>query len=130
MPCKTSKRMHRTTSLWLLALSLTTVGIVGCGEVEQYGNAVEEDATADIGAILSTPASFDSMMVTVEGDIVTECPSGCWFELGEEGRAIYVDIAPKGLAIPQRVGKRAVVHGQVVLRDSRPMIVGEGVEIH
>ena len=42
---------------------------------------------------------------------------------------IYVDIAPHGLAIPQRVGSKVAVEGTVSVEDGQVRFVGKGVEI-
>jgi uncharacterized protein YdeI (BOF family) len=82
-----------------------------------------------IGEILQSPASFEGKDVVVEGKITTECPSGCWFILDDGTGSIYVDILPSNFVIPQKRGEDALVHGEVMIKEGDPMIVGKKVEI-
>lgn len=111
----------------LLALALLAQS---CGSVETYGEAVTLKTKTAVSDILQNPAMYDGKTVRVEGKIANECPSGCWFELRESTAIIYVDLAPRGLAIPQYVGKGVVVEGTVLVEGSRAKIHAKGVEIH
>jgi len=108
--------------------------IAGCGGGgggggEQFGEAITLTETTSLSAILSNPAAHDGSMVRVEGEIQTECPSGCWFNLAEDAAVVRVDLAPHGIAIPQRVGSDVVIEGTVTVTDGRVMILGQGVEL-
>jgi len=49
---------------------------------------------------------------------------------GYEGNiSIYVDTSKSGFAIPQHVGKKVLVEGTLVIKESGPMIQGRGVEV-
>jgi hypothetical protein len=111
-------------------LALALVFTQGCGGSETYGEAVTKTATTALPDILREPARYEGSTVRVEGKIATECPSGCWFEMREEGALIYVDMAPRGFAIPQHVGRDVVVEGTVVVEGNRAKIHAKGVEIH
>ena len=67
--------------------------------------------------------------VTVQGKIIQECPTGCWFDIQQGGAKLHIDIRPAGLAIPQRVGKTVTVEGQVISKDGQVQVSGRGVEI-
>ncbi|MBD3368717.1 MAG: hypothetical protein GF405_11190 [Candidatus Eisenbacteria bacterium] len=121
--------MSRTTVISLIILMSITAGIAGCGGGETYGEPLSNAAVTPVSEILADPASFGDDQIKIEGEIVRECPSGCWFELEDDGAAIHVDIAPSGLAIPQKVGGTATVEGVVLVRDGRTMLVGSGVMI-
>jgi len=114
----------------LLTLNLM-LALSGCGRREgrPYGQAISNHNLTEIGAILSDIDSFNGKTVTIEGNIIRECPTGCWFDVKDEAGIIHVDINPSGFAIPQKVGKRVTVEGKISLQDSRPILVGKGVEI-
>ena len=115
-----------TMSIFLLALALA-----GCGrkEAQAYGQAISDRATTKLSAILSQPGNFEDKTVTVEGKIVQECPTGCWFDIKDDAGMIHVDIKPSGFAIPQKVGKTVVVEGQVAVQNNQTILIGTGVEI-
>lgn len=113
----------------ILIVSVVMFVVQGCGKPEIYGNIDPGMEKTDVSKILSEPASFDGKTVKIEGKIITECPSGCWFDAGDGSRTIRVDIAPAGLAIPQQVGKVVVVNGKISVRDNQVKLLGEGVEI-
>ena len=121
--------MRTWMALSLLALLCLTSGITGCGGGESYGEPMSDAEPVPIAHVLADPAAFTDEAVKIEGEIVRECPSGCWFELEDETGIIYVDIAPRGLAIPQKVGGTATVEGTVMRRDGRTTLIGSGVVI-
>lgn len=50
--------------------------------------------------------------VSLEGTISTQCQSsGCWFFLQDETGQIFINLAPNGMTLPPRTGKRAKVSG-------------------
>ncbi len=101
----------------------------GCGKPVLYGAASTVADITSAADILSNPEDFEGKSVKVEGRIVTECPSGCWFEIEEGNARLYVDIAPSGLAIPQKVGSKVTVEGAVTVEDNKAKLIGRGVEI-
>jgi hypothetical protein len=129
---RSTKRPKRslTAKAVFVGAALAVIVAQGCSGPETYGQAVTEAGTTPVADILAQPAEYDGKTVRVEGTIATECPSGCWFELQDGGALIYVDLNPNGLAIPQKVGKRAAVEGRVIVEDGRAKIYGMGVEIH
>jgi len=100
----------------------------GCANKDNK-DAVTSANALKIGDILTAPGSYTNKSVTIEGKIVRECPSGCWFDLQEGGAIIHVDIKPSGLAIPQEVGKKAIVEGRVNVRDNNVEVIGTKVDI-
>ena len=109
-----------------LALALS-----GCGRrgAEAYGQEIADRNVTKLDTLLSQPESFDGTTVTVEGKIVQECPSGCWFDVKGESGMMHVDIKPSGFAIPQKVGKTVVVEGRVSVQNNQTVLIGKGVEI-
>lgn len=95
-----------------------------------YGKPVAEvNAVTRISDILARPAEFEGKMVKVEGKIIQECPSGCWFKLNDASGTIHVNIKPSNLVIPQVLGQKAVAVGMVKKEGLNVSLVGSGVEI-
>ena len=118
--------------MWFITLTLTLMlSFSGCGkkETDKYGQEISNHTITKVEAILTEPEKFDGKNVTVQGKIIRECHTGCWFEVKEDAGIIYIDLNPSGFAIPQKVGKTATVEGKVSIRNNQPMIVGKGVEI-
>jgi RecJ-like exonuclease len=120
--------------VWGAALAITVVltglALAGCSKkTEQYGEKLSLTEVTPVSDILSNPASFEGRTVRIEGEITRECPTGCWFDLTDTSAAIYVDIEPQGLAIPQHVGRKIAVEGTVSTRNGQTEFLGKGVEI-
>lgn len=114
-----------------MAVGLLAVGVLlqACSKPEQYGEALGRGETTALGSVLSKPKSFEGQTVKVKGEIVTECPTGCWFEMKEGSAVLYVEIGQQGLAIPQRVGKEVTVEGTIAVDGANVRLEGKGVEI-
>jgi uncharacterized protein YdeI (BOF family) len=141
-------------SFLLIGLVLTVIGCAQANNLPdaQPGNTgvagntpvVENPATSEtetpqapeeespkilkIGDILESPESYGGQAVIVEGKIVSECPSGCWFTLNDGTGTMYVDLAPSNLVIPQKRGAFATVYGQVTRKGSDTYLIGTKVE--
>jgi hypothetical protein len=124
-------QLKRTRTIALLfAIAMLPVALASCGGGgEVYGAAMSSAEATPVVDVLSNPTAYDGEKVKLEGVIGNECPTGCWFELKDGGSSIHVDIAPHGLAIPQKQGSDVTVEGVVKVTDSRLMLIGEGVEI-
>jgi uncharacterized protein YdeI (BOF family) len=107
------------------------LALSGCGrkKAEKYGQEISDYTLTKVDAILKEAGNFDGKTVTIEGKIIRECPTGCWFNLKDQAGEIYVDLNPSAFAIPQKVGKNVTVEGKVSVRNNQPMIIGTGVEI-
>ncbi len=117
----------------LLIIILIILGISGCsgnsgGSSERYGVNISEKEVVSVKDIYSNPNEYLNQTVRLEGEIVRECSSGCWFFLEDKTGTIYVDINPSGLSIPPKVGKKVVVEGVPENRNGRITIDGKGVE--
>ncbi len=88
----------------------------------------KEQQAAKIGDVLNRPNAFAGTKIVIEGKIVSECPSGCWFTINDGTGTIYVDLAPSNLTIPQKRGALARVYGRVVQKGGDIYIIGEKVE--
>lgn len=117
----------------LLIIILIILGISGCNsnsseKSERYGVNITEKGVVNAKDILANPDKYLGQTLRLEGTIVRECPSGCWFYLEDETGTIYVDINPSGLSIPPKVGKKVVVEGVPENKNGRISIIGKGVE--
>ena len=113
----------------LAAIAMLPVALASCGGGDVYGEPMSSAEITPVAEILADPAGFDGEQVKLEGEIGNECPTGCWFELRDGASSIHVDIAPHGLAIPQKQGSVVTVEGTLKVTDSRLMLIGKGVEI-
>ena len=131
------EKMRKTKNIKLMGILLIVIliilGISGCSgnssnNSERYGVDITEKEVVNTKDILSNPDKYLGQTLRLEGTIVRECPSGCWFFLKDETGTIYVDINPSGLSIPPKVGKKVVVEGVPENKNGRISIVGKGVE--
>ena len=123
----------KTLKMLFLSLILFT-GIMPSASyagVEKYGEEIKNRKITELKDILADPKAFAGKLVTIEGKIATECSTGCWFyvKVGSGDLNIYVDIEKSGFAIPQKTGRKILVEGKVVIKETGPMISGEGVQI-
>lgn len=117
--------------IFLITVVLALV-LVSCGKKETFGKEVSGNATTTVSEILKSPDSFKEKEVVIEGKIGDVCPSGCWFYLKDENAAanqLYIDIAPAGIAIPQKSGSKARLSGTVKYDGKSVIIYGNGVEL-
>ncbi|MHB0947222.1 MAG: hypothetical protein ACYC3B_08620 [Sedimentisphaerales bacterium] len=114
----------------VILLATITFALVSCkGKAESFGEPIGDKAITPIRAVATTPADYNDKNITVEGKIILECPSGCWFDLQQDNAILRVDIEPAGLAIPQKTGSDATVQGTLKVEDGKPTLLGTGVEI-
>ncbi|GAH09496.1 unnamed protein product, partial [marine sediment metagenome] len=117
----------------LLIIILIILGVSGCSgnssnKSERYGVDITEKRVVSVKDIYGNPNEYLNQTIRLEGKIVRECGSGCWFFLEDETGKIFVDINPSGLSIPPKVGKKVVVEGVPENRNGRITINGKGVE--
>ena len=84
--------MKTTATRWWLVGLMAVLFLQGCGGSEHYGEVLAQKETTPISDILADPAAYSGKTVRVSGKISTECPAGCWFELGDGPAVLYVDI--------------------------------------
>ena len=128
-------KINKSTKLIgvLLIVLFVTFSISGCNsnsseKSERYGVNITKKGVVNTKDILANPDKYLGQTLRLEGTIVRECPSGCWFFLKDETGTIYVDINPSGLSIPPKVGKKVVVEGVPENKNGRISINGKGVE--
>jgi hypothetical protein len=81
-----------------------------------------------VADILNNPKTYSGKKVIVEGKIVSECGSGCWFTLKDGNAVIYIDLAPNNMVIPQKKGSFARVNAVVEYVGSDVYLIGSKVE--
>lgn len=116
----------------LVAVFSVALALSGCTKKsggQTYGQPVSNPQATELKQILANPADFQDKTVTLEGEIITECPTGCWFDMKQSGAVVHVDLNPSGFAIPQKTGKTVRVEGTVKLEGDVLEIIGTGVEI-
>jgi len=117
----------------LLVITLIILGVSGCSSnssenSERYGVNITKKEVVSVKDIYSNPNEYLNKTIRLEGEIIRECSSGCWFFLEDKTGTIYVDINPSGLSIPPKVGKKVIVEGVPENKNGRISIVGKGVE--
>ena len=116
--------------LFMVIIMLACIAVSsGCGRVEMYGERISDQNITPIQDIVLHPQQYVGKTVTVKGKIALECNTGCWFNLKDGAAVIYTDIAPYGLAIPQKTGRTAIVEGTVSVEDGKLTLTGKAVEI-
>ncbi|MBU4226959.1 hypothetical protein KJ813_01660 [bacterium] len=128
------RKINRINLIGLfLVILVIVVSMAGCSgnsnkNSERYGVNITEKKVVSVKDIYTNPSEYLNQTVRLEGKIVRECPSGCWFFLEDNTGTIYVDINPSGLSIPPKVGKKVVVEGVPENKNGRITIIGKGVE--
>ncbi len=111
--------------LYVLLLIL----LVGCGK-EIYGSGVDKSVQKVSVKDVFINTTYQGKVVNLEGTITTQCASnGCWFFLRDDTGQIFIDLATKGFALPQRQGKKATVTGTVSFGQNGVFIIAHGVEL-
>ena len=121
--------LTRTKNKILLSALIGLLFVTGCKKPQNYGSKIAGDNTVTVEKLLTSPTDYAGKTVSIEGKIVSECPSGCWFDVQQDTAKIYVDVNPSGIAIPQKVGSDVKVEGTVKYEDNKVSIIGTGVEI-
>jgi hypothetical protein len=123
---KEKLKMIARSSIGIVFICLAVI-TAGCARIAKHGDEISVQQVTKIESILANSANYEGKTVKVEGKIINECPSGCWIDLKGETGVIHVTLTT--FAIPQEVGKTAVVEGNVLNEVGRLTIVGKGVEI-
>lgn len=111
----------------LILLALTAIIIQAVPAKEE---PVElKNATVKIQDIIQNETTYHDKNATIEGKIVNECGSGCWFILDDGTAQLYVNIRQSNFVIPQKRGSTAKVYGKVITQDGDPAMIGKMVEI-
>ncbi len=121
--------MKRISLLLLIIIVGSLTILAGCSKIEQYGEPLSSQEVTQIAKILKDPDGYIGKTVKVEGEIVSECPTGCWFNVTDATGTLYIDLFGANLAIPQKVGSQVVLEGEIKKRSGLPIIHGTGVVV-
>ena len=88
----------------------------------------ESPTIVKIKDVLQQPKVYEGKSIVVEGKIISECGSGCWFTLNDGTGTIYIDLAPSNLVIPQKRGALAKVYGEISTKSGDTYMIGKKVE--
>ncbi len=94
---------------------------------EHFGS---DFTTAPLVQIADLDEHLHFKQVRVEGKIVRQCPvTGCWFYLEDkQGRQVRIDFEASIPRLPQRIGRMAIVEGELSHRNGERIIIGSAVE--
>ena len=113
----------------LLAMFVIITITTGCGGTENYGAAISNRVITKVDDILRNPDAYKGKTVTIKGEILNECPTGCWFDIKDGKVVIYVNTELAQFAIPQKTGHKALVEGKFLVEGGKPKIIGTGVKV-
>jgi starvation-inducible outer membrane lipoprotein len=119
--------LKKTVTSTILIIVLGLIVLAGCSRLGKYGDPISEQPTTNIDSIVANSTSYEGKTVKVEGKILDECPSGCWFNLKGEKAVMYVTLS--GFVIPQKVGRPTIVEGDLTNESGRLTIQAKGIEI-
>lgn len=99
---------------------------------EHFGRPFAGMAVAAIPDIDAKPGDFLGRQVRITGQLKRQCPSsGCWFFLTDpadaQARELKVEMGDTTPRLPQRVGRRATVEGQLIKYGEDYEFIGEAV---
>ena len=113
-----------------IVLAVIPIFIIGCGKSEFFGEPFSGDAPkTTIKQMLENPADYVDKTVLIEGKIKEVCPAGCWFFANDDFGELYVNIGPAGFAIPNKMGHKVKIEGEIINHKGTMMLMGKGVEI-
>lgn len=124
-----------STFAYLLAAGLTLGLLAGCNRRAapagaHFGEPFSDAPRVGIAALLATPDAFHRQSVRVAGTIERQCPaSGCWFFLREPdgGPSLKIELGDYLPKLPQNVGNRAEVEGELIRKGERYEFIGTRV---
>lgn len=120
------KRLH----ISFFILIILTLSTSGCS-AEKFGSGIDKNIPLVKVKDVFLDTSLHGKMVILEGVISTQCQSsGCWFFLSDGTGRVFVNLAPKGFALPPKTGKKAKVMGEVARDQHNVQIIAHGIEIY
>lgn len=83
---------------------------------QHFGEAFSNAPLVTITELSQSPANYYKKTITITGLIDRQCPSaGCWlFLTDEKGATIRVELSDYFPKLPQKIGKRAIVEGEII----------------
>jgi hypothetical protein len=99
---------------------------------DHHGNAFRGLAPVELAQLVDKPGDFLKREVRIQGTLTRQCPSsGCWFFLKDAGgKELKVEMGDTTPRLPARLGKSAVVEGQLIQYGKEFQFIGTAVEFH
>lgn len=95
-----------------------------------YKSPADGLKSVEISELKTNPGKYKDVMITTQGTITMECPTGCWFYMkSADGADIKVELSYNKFAIPQVAGKKVKVEGKLIIENDQPLIDGQKVYV-
>jgi len=115
-----------------IASGLTaTLLLVGCKEQvkgRHFGEPFANAPKVTVGVLLQNPDQYTRQTVHVGGLIERQCPAtGCWFFISDGGQSLKIELGDYLPRLPQNVGNRAEVEGELIKHGEGHLFIGTRV---
>jgi hypothetical protein len=96
---------------------------------KHFGDPFSQAPVVTIAQLLETPGAFNRQTVRVIGVIERQCPaSGCWFFINDgQGHSVKVELGDYLPKLPQNIGNRAEVEGELIKKGDKYEFIGTRV---
>lgn len=99
----------------ILAAATLLITLPGCvAAPAPMPTPVQAPVPVTVRQLIDSEERFVGHKVAMTGTVILECTSGCWFFLDDGTGKICIDLATAGLHIPQKVGSRVTLRGDIV----------------
>jgi len=108
------------------------LSFMGCGGSEKglrLGEKVPENVlVVKLADVLAAPADYNGQKIVLEGIVLTQCPSLCFFNYQEGPQ--NVTFYPKGFELPKlELGKSVTVYAEVIKGEGQVVFSLLGLEM-
>ncbi len=119
----------RRLVLLVLVLTLTSCGAPGASNPlpSPVATLAGEPIAVTVRQLIDHSTEYAGRQIRLNGKIALECSQGCWLFLDDGTGMMYVDLNWAGLSIPQRVGSRVEIRGQIKGAGGNLKVEGEEV---
>ncbi len=104
---------NRRRAPWGLAVMLfLLIALSGCAAASTMTpTPLPTPIPVTVSQLIAGEGQFAGKKISMNGTVLLECTTGCWFFLDDGTGKIYIDLATAGLHIPQKVGSRVTLVG-------------------
>lgn len=96
---------------------------------QHFGEPFANAPTVSVSELLDHPADHVKHTVAIEGTVQKQCPvSGCFFYFKDGSKELKVELGDTLPTLPQKIGSRARVEGQLVEASGSYVFIGKVVE--
>jgi hypothetical protein len=116
--------------LILAGLAAWLVASRNGSQANHHGTPFKNLPAVSLAELTGKPGDHVRKPVRIEGTLARQCPSrGCWFYLRDtEGHQLKVEMGDTTPDLPPRVGKTAIVEGQLIPFGEGHEFIGTAVE--